>query len=140
MIEVILGFCLAISITAIIIIVTKKTTFTQLYKINIELIKTNTQLKLEIEDLKSQLMHSEKRRKKLLSINKGDKVLISEYPLTLCRGTKDEINFKACIECNVIEVTDKKVKVFPYRAIADTNEINKDQSKLQKVIDFFKDM
>lgn len=35
--------------------------------------------------------------------------------------------------------TSVELKVFPYRAITDTNEINKDQSKLQKVIDFFKD-
>lgn len=139
MIEIVLGSCLAVSIVAIIIMATRKTPFGQLVEANAELIKTNTQLKSEIENLKSQLSHSEKRRKNLLSINKGERALIPGYSLTFGRGTKDEINFKAYVECDVIEVTDKKIKVVPYRVITDSNEVNADQSKLQGIVDFLKD-
>lgn len=139
MIEIVLGSCLAVSIVAIIIMATRKTPFGQLVEANAELIKTNTQLKSEIENLKSQLSHSEKRRKNLLSINKGERALIPGYSLTFGRGTKDEIDFKAYVECDVIEVTDKKIKVVPYRVITDSNEVNADQSKLQGIVDFLKD-
>lgn len=139
MIEIVLGSCLAVSIVAIIIMATRKTPFGQLVEANADLIKTNTQLKSEIENLKSQLSHSEKRRKNLLSINKGERALIPGYSLTFGRGTKDEINFKAYVECDVIEVTDKKIKVVPYRVITDSNEVNADQSKLQGIVDFLKD-
>lgn len=139
MIEIILGSCLAVSIVAIIIMATKKTPFGKLVETNTELINTNTQLKSEIENLKSQLSHSEKRRKNLLSLNKGERALIPGYSLTFGRGTKDEIDFKAYVECDVIEVTDKKIKVVPYRVITDNNEVNADQSKLQGIIDFLKD-
>lgn len=139
MIEIVLGSCLAVSIVAIIIMATRKTPFGKLVEANADLIKTNTQLKSEIENLKSQLSHSEKRRKNLLSINKGERALIPGYSLTFGRGTKDEINFKAYVECDVIEVTDKKIKVVPYRVITDSNEVNADQSKLQGIVDFLKD-
>ena len=139
MIEIILGSCLAVSIVAIIIMATRKTPFGQLVEANAELIKTNTQLKSEIENLKSQLSHSEKRRKNLLSINKGERALINGFSLTFGRGSKNEIDFKAYVECDVIEVTDKKIKVSPYSAITDNNEINSDQSKLQGILDFVKD-
>ena len=82
MIEIVLGSCLAVSIVAIIIMATRKTPFGKLVEANADLIKTNTQLKSEIENLKSQLSHSEKRRKNLLSINKGERALIPGYSLT----------------------------------------------------------
>ncbi len=139
MIEIVLGSCLAVSIVAIIIMATRKTPFSKLVEANVDLINTNTQLKSEIESVKSQLLHSEKRRKNLLSLNKGERALIPGYSLTFGRGTKDEIDFKAYVECDVIEVTDKKIKVVPYRVITDSNEVNADQSKLQGIIDFLKD-
>lgn len=139
MIEIVLGSCLSVSIVAIIIMATRKTPFSKLVEANADLINTNTQLKSEIENLKSQLTHSEKRRKNLLSLNKGERALIPGYSLTFGRGTKDEIDFKAYVECDVIEVTDKKIKVVPYRAITDSNEVNADQSRLQGILDFLKD-
>lgn len=132
MIEIVLGSCLIVSIVTIIIMATKKTPITQVLELN-------NNLRLEIESLKSKLESSEKRRKNLLSINKGERALIPSYPLTYGGGTKDEKSFKASYEVDVIEVTDKKIKVVPYRVITDDNDINANQQKIQGIIDFLKD-
>lgn len=129
MIEIILCVSLVSSLVANIILATKKTPILQV-------IEENKSLRNQIDKLQSQLDHSEKRRKNLLSVNKGERLLLTSS-LTFGRGTKDEINFTTNVECDVIEVTDKKVKVSPYRAITDSNDINSDQSRLKGIIDFY---
>lgn len=138
MIEVILGSCLGISIIASIILSSRKTPVDGLLSRINELSDENSKLKLEIESIQRRLDTSNQRRKNLLSINKGERALIPNYSLTQGRGTKSEKSFEAFYECDVIEVTDKKIKVVPYSVVTDCNEINSDQSALQSVMDFLK--
>jgi hypothetical protein len=136
MIEIVLGSCLVVSIIAIVVIATKKNPIDDILESNNKLKSEVENLKLKLEDIKSKLEHSEKRRKNILSINKGERALIHSYPLTFAGGTKDEVSFNADYEVDVIEVTDKKIKVSPYRVITDSNDINSNQQRLQGIIDF----
>ena len=129
MIEIVLCISLVSSVVANIILATKKAPIH-------EVLEENKSLKEQISKLLGQLEHSEKRRKNLLSVNKGERLLLIN-PLTFGRGTKDEVDFKAFVECDVIEVTDKKVKVSPYKAITDNNDINADQGRLKGILDFY---
>jgi FtsZ-binding cell division protein ZapB len=136
MIEIVLGSCLVVSIITIVVMTTKKTPIDDVLESNNKLKSEIEDFKSKNEDLKSKLEHSEKRRKNLLSINKGERALIPGYSLTYGGGTKDEVSFKSDYEVDVIEVTDKKIKVSPYRVITDNNDINSNQQRLQGLIDF----
>lgn len=104
-----------------------------------DLLAENESLRKKILDVENRLNSSEKRRKNLLSINKGERALIPNYPLSYEQGTKDEISFKATYEVDVLDVTNSMIKVSPYSVITDNNGFNRNQQKLQEISNFLKD-
>lgn len=82
--------------------------------------------------LKNKIKVLNESKQNLLDINKGDKVICSQE---LCVKS-DNHSFSVFYECNVIEATEKKLKISAFDFKSDDDWANKNK---KQVIDFFKD-
>lgn len=89
------------------------------------LLKENKNLWNQVETLK-------KSKTTLLTVNKGDKVICKQ---SLSRK-KDNHSFEVLFECNVIESTEKKLKLSAFDFKSDDGWANKEK---QSVISYFQD-
>ena len=90
-----------------------------------KLLQENKSLWNQVESLK-------KSKTTLLTVNQGDKV-ICKQSLT---AKKSNHTFEVLYECNVIEATEKRLKLNAYDFKSDDNWANKEK---QSVIDYFQE-
>ena len=89
------------------------------------LLKENKNLWNQLESLK-------KTKTNLLTVNQGDKVICKQS----LSKKKDNHTFEVLFECNVIEVTEKKLKINAFDFTSSDDWANKEK---QSVINYFQD-
>lgn len=116
---------ISLSIALLISIVLNYKLFTN----NLDLINHNNELskaKTKAESIKNDL----------ISIEPGDKVIYPNYPLIYDQGTKKSHSFSGTYELEVVEVSEKKLKVKATGFTTDDRIISSDQQKMNGVIQY----
>jgi hypothetical protein len=101
----------------------------------IRLYETNSELKSEVEMLKSEVEKSKQDKQELVSIDPGDRAIIPNYVL-MQTDTKEK--FSVTYEVEILEVSIDRVKV---KAIDFTSndKFGKDPKHKSSIVDFMKD-
>lgn len=125
-----LSFVLCIAVILLMIIA-----LLSMISTNRDLQKSNNSLREEVSKLTSEVSKTKKDKQELISIDAGDKAIVSDYHLVYGQGTVNEIKFSVTYEVEIVEVSMDKVKVKATDFIAN-DKTGRDPSNRQGILDF----
>jgi hypothetical protein len=101
----------------------------RLFNINLDLINEKNELtkaKTKAESVKNDL----------IAIEPGDRVIYPDYRLVYGQGSKDEHTFSGTYELEIIEVSEKQLKVKAIGFTTDDRKTSSDQQRMSGVIQY----
>jgi len=82
-----------------------------------------------------EVSRTKKDKQELISIDPGDKAIVSNYGLVYGKGTSGEVTFSVTFEVEIVEVSMDKVKVKATDFVAN-DKTGRDHSNRQGILDF----
>jgi len=104
--------------------------------LNYKLFNINLNLINEKNELTKAKTKAESIKNDLIAIEPGDKVIYPNYPLIYNQGTKESYSFSGTYELEVVEVSEKQIKVKATGFTTDDRKISSDQQRMSGVIQF----
>lgn len=104
--------------------------------LNYKLFTNNLDLINQNNDLTKAKTKAESIKNDLIAIEPGDKVIYPNYSLVYDQGTKESHSFSGTYELEVVEVSERQLKVKATGFTTDDRKISSDQQKMNGVIQY----
>jgi hypothetical protein len=104
--------------------------------LNYKLFSNNLKLINDKNELTEAKTKAELVKNNLITIEPGDKVIYPDYKLVYGQGSKNEYLFNGTYELEIIEVSEKKLKVKAISFTTEDRKISSDQKRMNGVIQY----